>query len=371
MSNIRTIPIKFIRLDGGTQARASMHDEAIQEYADALSEGVKFPPVTLFSDHDCYWLGDGFHRVAAAELAGKKSVLADIKEGGLRDARLYAIGANLTHGIRRTNADKRLAVSLLLDDPEWSAWSNRKVAEVAGVSPDLVDRLRAERLPETGNKCSNTNFPNTPTLPDSDHDPLDDGIPTRPGPKSAPERPKSALELVCDPGPETPEIPPAVPTAKHGQSPASADDRDARIAQLARLLKDKDEEIEGLRESLDAFAGIQEEMESMQRILDAEDLLRGFKAEVARSLELARVTKSRNDGLMNEVSGIKTWIKFWRGNYDSLRKRIQVEFNEVPETDLLRTKIEALLGRDEKKIAAKKKATTEEEEYNAAFGEAS
>ena len=112
-------------------------------------------------------------------------------------------------------------------------------------------------------------------------------------------------------------------------------------------------------------------MESMQRILDAEDLLRGFKAEVARSLELARVTKSRNDGLMNEVSGIKTWIKFWRGNYDSLRKRIQVEFNEVPETDLLRTKIEALLGRDEKKIAAKKKATTEEEEYNAAFGEAS
>lgn len=146
MSNIRSILLRHIRQDGGTQARAKMDPAAVEEYAEAMEAGAKFPPVVVFEDHisNLLWLGDGFHRVAAAVKLGHKNVRADIRPGGLREARLFAIGANVTHGVRRSNADKRLAVQLLLDDSEWGAWGNREIARVAGVSEFLVREMKEE-----------------------------------------------------------------------------------------------------------------------------------------------------------------------------------------------------------------------------------
>jgi hypothetical protein len=148
MSNIRQILLRHIRQDGGTQARARMDDATIGEYAEAMVSGVTFPPVVVFEDHisNFLWLGDGFHRVKAAFLAGKKNIKAEVRPGGLREAQLFAIGANATHGVRRSNADKRMAVSLLLDDPEWGAWSNREIASTAGVSHQFVNVMRSERV---------------------------------------------------------------------------------------------------------------------------------------------------------------------------------------------------------------------------------
>jgi hypothetical protein len=37
---------------------------------------------------------------------------------------LHSAGANAMHGLRRTNADKRRTVMLLLQDEEWAAWSD-------------------------------------------------------------------------------------------------------------------------------------------------------------------------------------------------------------------------------------------------------
>src|SRR5450755_183395 len=49
-----------------------------------------------------------------------------------------------THGLRRTNADKRRSVETLLGDEEWQKWSNREIARKCGVGNDLVDRCRLE-----------------------------------------------------------------------------------------------------------------------------------------------------------------------------------------------------------------------------------
>jgi hypothetical protein len=64
--------------------------------------------------------------------------------GGLRDAILHSAGANSDHGVRRTNADKRRAVMLLLKDPEWSQWSDREIARRCAVATDTVSRYRKE-----------------------------------------------------------------------------------------------------------------------------------------------------------------------------------------------------------------------------------
>ncbi len=46
--------------------------------------------------------------------------------------------------LRRTNADKRRAVLVLLSDQEWSQWSNREIAKQCGVDEGLVRALKEE-----------------------------------------------------------------------------------------------------------------------------------------------------------------------------------------------------------------------------------
>lgn len=137
--------IEQIRTDGGTQSRERLSDEAVNDYADAYkSKGVTMPPVVVFYDGDEYWLADGFHRIAAALKAGRNKLDADVHQGSQRDAILYSVGANARHGERRSNADKRRAVTLLLKDEEWGAKSDRWIAEKCGVSHTLVQKQRGE-----------------------------------------------------------------------------------------------------------------------------------------------------------------------------------------------------------------------------------
>ena len=65
------ISISDIRLDGNTQARAGMKTETISDYAEAMKQGDRFPPVVVFNDGNNYWLADGFHRIYAARDTSK------------------------------------------------------------------------------------------------------------------------------------------------------------------------------------------------------------------------------------------------------------------------------------------------------------
>ncbi|GEM_PF-3909194 len=139
------LKICSIRLDGATQTRAELNKAVFQEYASAMQDGATFPPVIIFDDGENRWLADGFHRIQAARLAGQEEIAADVRKGTLRDAQLFSVGANLTHGLRPSIADKRAAVSKLLADPEWSRWSDREIARRAGVSQPFVSKMRARQ----------------------------------------------------------------------------------------------------------------------------------------------------------------------------------------------------------------------------------
>lgn len=141
---VEKIALTQIKLDGGTQSRAGINQETLAEYAHAWQEGAKFPAVILFYDGESYWLADGFHRVLSARQAELTEIDADIRQGTRRDAVLFSVGANANHGLRRTNEDKRRAVTTLLQDEEWKQWSDREIARRTGVHHDTVGRLRAE-----------------------------------------------------------------------------------------------------------------------------------------------------------------------------------------------------------------------------------
>lgn len=158
-----------IRTDGGTQSRAELSRDTISDYAEVFTSGAAMPPVIVFYDGDSYWLADGFHRCNGARAAGLTEILADVRQGSRRDAVLFSVGANDTHGLRRTNADKRRAVLLLLNDAEWSGKSDRWIAEKCGVSPQTVSNHREQlsnldSSPRTGQDGKTRKLPTKPTV---------------------------------------------------------------------------------------------------------------------------------------------------------------------------------------------------------------
>lgn len=310
--SIQHINVELIRQDGGTQARAAMDAPAIEEYALAMAEGGDFPPVVVFQEGEVYWLGDGFHRVTAHIKAfGFAPIAADVREGGLREALLFATGANGDHGVRRTIEDKRKAVSKMLMHEEFCQWSDRQIAKHCKVTHPFVSGLRNPKggnvtTPETNNHISKQEqfqemereaTENVCTFPDDfEH--------RKPSPEDInQQRPKPAPRPVLS-GEEAAEI-----LALRQENTDLKD----QLAEMAQLMKDT-----------------MEENDSMHRIMDAEDLQAQFKAEVARFMELARVTTARNNALISEVNDLKHFAKMWRGKYETLAAANKAAGMEVP-----------------------------------------
>ena len=154
----KKLRISSIKRDEKAQPRAAILIDRTTEYAEDMARGDKFPPVVVFQDRTGIWLADGFHRILAAEGQGIATIEADVRKGGLRDAILYSVGANAEHGTRRSNADKRQAVTKLLEDEEWSHWSDREIAKRCHVGHPLVAQMRSEL---TGSSSSEDDQPRT------------------------------------------------------------------------------------------------------------------------------------------------------------------------------------------------------------------
>ena len=142
---------KFVEISSlvteGLQTRDGLAKAVVKDYAEALKAGMRLPPVTVVQDSVSgqLYLVDGYHRKAAAVMAGRTMIDAEVTEGTFTDAVRLAIRANATNGLRRTNADKRNALKL--------AWEHRRelfpgepshelLAKACGVSERTVRRFR-------------------------------------------------------------------------------------------------------------------------------------------------------------------------------------------------------------------------------------
>jgi hypothetical protein len=139
------IKLSLIDLTSPTQSRVNTCEETVQEYTGVLEDGGEFPPVDLFFNGEAAFIGDGWQRVYAHKRVGREEIQATMRQGGLREAVLFAASANSTHGLKRSNADKRKALQILLDDPEWSTWSETAIAAHCGVSRKLLSSMRNEQ----------------------------------------------------------------------------------------------------------------------------------------------------------------------------------------------------------------------------------
>ncbi len=138
-----SLPLSGITRDPRCQSRVDMNTEVIDDYAEAMQGGATSPPITVFTDGATHLLADGFHRFAAAERAGLDALDAVVRQGGIRDAEMYALGVNDTHGLRRTRADKRRSVERALQDAELATWTDNAIAKQCSVSHHFVASVRA------------------------------------------------------------------------------------------------------------------------------------------------------------------------------------------------------------------------------------
>lgn len=146
MAAVTTVSLKLaeIKLDPELQCRANGVNRLVaREYANAMLGGATFEPVVVYRDgKGINWLADGFHRCAAAGLAfgDLAEISAIVHQGGRKDALVAGAGSNSAHGLRRSHADRRRAIELVL--AAYPSWSDRKIGDKCGVDGKTVKATR-------------------------------------------------------------------------------------------------------------------------------------------------------------------------------------------------------------------------------------
>lgn len=296
--------LRSIRIDGGTQSRVELNNATVEEYSEAMAEGAAFPPVVVFFDGANHWLADGFHRYFGADQAGIEEIAADVRNGTQLDAQLFSFGVNSNHGLRRTNADKRKAVTGALNHPVSCKWSNNQIAKHCGVSDKTVAAVRdshfgnsevttAERTYTT--KHGTTAVMNTTNV------------------GKAKSKPEPLTEATVKPQPAAPAPAPA-PAAEEVPEYDGPSDEEIRAAQMQQQEEDEYTELDALA---DQVRDLQAEVARLKLLVPAEadegnDMLKEMQHEMATLRQANKAITIARDRFQAENAELKrqcVWLK--------------------------------------------------------------
>lgn len=105
--NIVEIPIQDINIIEEYLPRFQIHQETIEQYAEAILEKAHFPPITITKKENQYILVDGMHRLKAHELLGYTTIEAKIiKYTSELEILEIALQSNMTHGQKLTKEEE-------------------------------------------------------------------------------------------------------------------------------------------------------------------------------------------------------------------------------------------------------------------------
>jgi hypothetical protein len=141
------VPITSIYTNPAYMVRAMLNQEVIDEYCEAYLADQDLPALNVFKQQSGkYLVADGWHRYEAAKQAKLKTLPVKVFKGEREKVIAVALAGNKSHGLRRTNADKRICAEMAIET--WPKLSNRQLGEAAGVSEFLIRDLRPKIKPE-------------------------------------------------------------------------------------------------------------------------------------------------------------------------------------------------------------------------------
>ncbi len=106
----KSLPLIGITVDQSLQVRVGGLDaDHLDSIITKLTNGGEIDrAIVVFRTPDGkYLLADGFHRLEAYKRVGRKTVVCEVHDGDWEAARLYAETANMEHGLRINNEDKK------------------------------------------------------------------------------------------------------------------------------------------------------------------------------------------------------------------------------------------------------------------------
>lgn len=135
------VPICELVTDGSPRL-AGENLEHIKALAQVES---KLPPILVH--RQTMRVIDGLHRLRAAEICGRSDIEVRFFEGDDKAAFVLAVQSNMAHGLPLTLADRTAAAArIVVSHPHWS---DRAVANSAGLSATTVAAIRERSAPES------------------------------------------------------------------------------------------------------------------------------------------------------------------------------------------------------------------------------
>lgn len=133
---MKELKIADLIVDPTVQIRRSNHEPTIQRYEEAFE---KLPPVDVFETPEGLLLGDGFHRVAAAQRLGHTTIKANVQKGTREDVLEFAVIANTKNADPLSPDERDDGIRRLKQlHPEWT---QQRIAEAMSVSKMTVGRV--------------------------------------------------------------------------------------------------------------------------------------------------------------------------------------------------------------------------------------
>lgn len=133
-SDVVEIPIAELRVGLSARSRGE-NPEHVRVLAENFS---RLPPIVVH--RETMTVIDGYHRRRAALQLGLERIPVAFFEGSLADAYLESVKLNVAHGRPLTLGEREDAARRIsAENPDWS---DRRIAEVCGLSPKTVRRVR-------------------------------------------------------------------------------------------------------------------------------------------------------------------------------------------------------------------------------------
>lgn len=174
-----------LTLDPELQMREELDQYVVDEYAQAMLDGDKFPAIIVFNDGEKNYVAEGYTRCAAAKQAGLELINADVRMGTFEDAFDYAFTtANHGNGQRYKSDDKRRAITKAFTRDRYLSKSDREISRIckvansfvskirksAGMQPDVIEVTRGKQTYEIKNpKKEASNDPVPAPTPEKDY----------------------------------------------------------------------------------------------------------------------------------------------------------------------------------------------------------
>jgi ParB-like chromosome segregation protein Spo0J len=129
-----TVPIESL-LPGESPRSAGIDQSHVMQLVEIESP---LPPI-LVERHTMRVI-DGMHRLLAALVKGNSEIEVEFFDGGVEDAFLLAVEANVVHGLPLSQLDRRLAATRIIDSHPHM--SDRAIARAVGLGAKAVAGIR-------------------------------------------------------------------------------------------------------------------------------------------------------------------------------------------------------------------------------------